>query len=381
MALSVEVPNHMSDRIVPLANWNSIALVLSHKKTWLSSSCLLLKPKETCYIYDYHELKKKSIEQQCQIILDRYGWIPNKLSDDQIKHSMKKKQIQKYGDVLREFVKKYNKTTKAMKLSKKQQMPKNYELSDILTLSRFVNSSSPRSLKKLLNSMDEETLRQLLVNNMNYYLDAKHREKYLNHGKQNRAHHSILQTIKKKSIRNSKKNKLNYIKNRFDKLCVELTSYILSFGDESDVSKASVCCHTLFKASKQPNARTVVTIDAQKLGQQNTFCQSEINEHYRTPSICLKNTFSGYPMRFERYFEDVMLCGKVSSLSMGATTDKLGSCALKVCESMKNCRIETFHSGDQMDLPDKLLFALHTLKVQGLGVSTLRNVQRLLINI
>ena len=394
VAAKVHLPQHMKNRVIPLIEWQSLGLVLSEKKAWLSFLRFTPKSKtwrghnkDAYYNYNWEGMKKSSIKQQCQKILDRYGWMPNKLSYDKIKHSMKQRQIEKYGNVVREFVKKYNKTSTAMKLSKKLQMPKNYEMSEILSLSRFVNNLSPRSLKKLLNSMDEETLRQLLVNNMNYYLDANNREKYLNHSdpvnnESNQIHHRVLATIKKKLKKDARNERLKYGKNVFDKLCVELSSYILSFCDEFGVNQASRCCHTLFKASKQPNARTVVTIDAQKLSQKTSLFQDEIKKRYSVPTIILKNTAKGFPNRFENHLNDIIQSNTLSSLSMGHTSLKLSARAMKVCRSNQNLNISTFYSIQHtvMDLPDNLLFNLQTLKVKHLGLPTLKNVQRLLIN-
>ena len=390
----IQVGYSLAERLVWLSEWQSLGLVLTKKKVYLAT--LHLREGRTTwrgreyppyYSFDPDKMKKMSVKQQCRMVLNEYGWIPNKLSYNEIRHSMKIKQVRTYGDVAREFVKKYNKTTKSMKLSKKQRMPKNYELSDILSLSRFVNNLSPRSVKKLLNSMDEDTLKQILVNNMNYYLDANNREKYLNHMdphnfEKTHLHHSVLQPIKKRKKMKQRKNKLNYVENRFDKLCLELSSYILSFCDQSDVSLASMSCHTLFKASTLPNARTVVTINAQKLARKSVLFQDTIKKRYSTQSIILKKTAKGLPKRIERYFSDIMDCGKLKSLSMGDTDGKLASRALKVCENQKICNIETFHSTEshEMNLPNNLLFNLKTLRVRHLGLNSLNNIQRLLIN-
>ena len=106
-------------------------------------------------------------------MLKTFGWVPNELSYQEVKLSMQHDQIEQYGEVVRAFIGKYNDKVRAMMLPPQLRMPATYELKDMLVLSRFVNHSSPRAVGKMMRSMDDDLLKQLLLNIVNCFFDPK----------------------------------------------------------------------------------------------------------------------------------------------------------------------------------------------------------------
>eukprot|EP01084_Bolivina_argentea_P078258 141976_1 len=118
------------DRFVDLKQWKSLGLVMNDFKVWFSYKSDNNELGEMNKI----KLKHYTIKNQIKCILNTYGWIPNELNYKNIKLNMKLEQIKKYGKNIQLFVNQYNTIIKNMSLKPHQQMPKNTQLSDIISL-------------------------------------------------------------------------------------------------------------------------------------------------------------------------------------------------------------------------------------------------------
>ena len=120
------------------------------------------------------------------------------------------------------------------------------DLSKLLRLSRYINHSTPRSIKKLVSSIDELLVKQIIKTYLNFLLNNQNRNNHINNHD-----YQILNSIQHELNKKHKKNSFKYAQNTFDKLPLLLTSYLLSFCDQNSVNNASKTCHTLYYASNQ----------------------------------------------------------------------------------------------------------------------------------
>ena len=187
---------------------------------------------------------------------------------------------------------------------KEQNVIKTMDLRKILCLSRFVKQSSPRSIKKLVTSMDEFLIKQIIKTYLDFFLNHQNINKYLNNNNNNYSedHHEILNLIQKKlDKKKKKKNSLKYKKNIFDKLKLLLISYLLSFCDEYSVNNASNTCHTLYYASNKSISISQIELNARKFSK-NIKSQNDVIK-YNKPSIYIHDICKGYEKRFGINFE------------------------------------------------------------------------------
>lgn len=162
---------------------------------------------------------KLSIKKQIKSIIKAYGVVPFELSYDDIRSSMTKTHIRKYGIMARKFVARYNAKILSMKLHQKRKMSLNYSFDDILALSRFVNQSPSSMISELVSSLNEDSIKQLLLNSLSYYLQNSNFEKYLNrHNDRSKLHHSIVNKVKTVVDKQIEEQTLQHQEHLFDRL-------------------------------------------------------------------------------------------------------------------------------------------------------------------
>ena len=341
---------------------------------------------EIKYSPDFPPPTKISIKKQIKSIIESQGWAPPQLDWKDIKSSMTRYQIEKYGASTQKFIQKYNDKITEMNLPSSKQMPPNYSFNDVLSISRFVNTSSSRHVRKLMMSMDDDTLKQMMLNTLSFFLIPKNREKYLNQEhEQSRQHHEILSTVRKCMS----KKIMKYQVNTFDSLPVDLNYHICSFLDLKSLSHISFICHSLCKISTEPAARSNTQISANQISLKPQLYISTMKQCRFVHSLSLNNLRKGYGRRFTHNFmELVSKCQNLKSLELDSISDKLAFRVLNVvskCIEERECDISSLTitdlgRGSGTDIPWSLLKNLKILTVRARPRFSYFNLQRLWVN-
>ena len=363
--------------LISLRSWQSLKLTVMLNRALIStqSSQNLPEYNEEIEFNRYRRPPKKtSIKKQIKSIIKSYGWAPAQLDWKDIKSSMTRNQIDKYGASTQKFIKKYNDKITEMNLPSSKQMPRNYSFNDMLSLSRFINATPSRNVRKLLMSMDDDTLKQMMLNTLSLFLIPKNREKYLNQNhERSRQNHRIVEVASDSMKRRIKNRKLKYGENVFDRLPEILSSHVCSFLDPKSLSNVSFTCHSLCKASTESAGRSNTRMSAQKLARMRQLPTRTMKNCRFVESLSLNNLQRGYEQRFTRIFMELIPnCRNLKSLEMDSISDKLGVQVLNVvaqCIEARNCDICSLTisaAGGQStaDIPWSLLKNLKTLTVK-----------------
>ena len=241
----------------------------------------------------------------------------------------------------------------------------------MLSLSRFVNAISCRNVRKLMMSMDDDTLKQMMLNTLSFFLIPKNRDKYLNQRhEESRQNHGILSTLRESMATKIMK----YQVNTFDSLPVDLNYHICSFLDPKSVSRVSFTCHSLCKASTEPAARSTTQISANLLSLERQFTVRTMKQCRFIQSLSLNNLGKGYRRIFTHIFKQLVPnCQNLKSLEMDSISDKLAVEVLKVvsqCIGTRNCDLSSLTitalggQGSKTDIPRSILKNLKTLTVR-----------------
>lgn len=184
---------------------------------------------------------------------------------------MTRTEIQKYGTAIQRFIKKYNDKILSMNLPSSNQMLRNYSVNELLSLSRFINAIPSRNVRKLLLSMDDDALKQMMLNTLSLFMIPNNRKKYLNQKHhQSRNHHSILRILSNSMKKKVKKRKVKYQEHVFDRLPNCIQCHICSLLDSKSLSNVSFTCHSLCIASTQPSARSHTQLSAHQSSETRT---------------------------------------------------------------------------------------------------------------
>ena len=369
---------------INLRSWQSLSLTVMYSRAWISPH-LSYRHDTTEFEYhvtDYPPPLKMSIRKQIKAIIKSHGSIPLELDWKEIKSSMTISQFQKYGAAAQRFVNKYNAKIQSMKLKSSQRMPRNYSFEDILSLSLFITISSPRAVRKLLMSMDDDSLKQIMLNSMYFYLIPKNRDKYLNQThEKSRMHHGILQHIQQTMT--EKKNS-KYQEHVFDRLIPDLRTNILSFLDPESLSYVSFTCHSLCTAATVFPARSEIQISATRLGQKG-FSTNTLRESRFVRSLSLIEMYKGHSKKFEKKFKDfIPNCRHLTSIKIDSISSKPAVRALDVLSrvecSISSLTVDEFGWGSCPDISWSLLKRLHSISVSAYASPAFSSVRRLWVN-
>ena len=325
--------------------------------------------------------RKTSIKKQIKSIIKSHGWAPARLDWKDIKSSMTRNEIEKYGESAQKFIKKYNDKITEMNLRSSKEMPRNYSFNELLSISCFINATPSHDIRKLLKSVDDDALKQMMLNTLSFFLIPKNREKYLNQRhKHSRQHHGVLSIV-----RNSmSKQTIKYRLNTFDLLPLDLNYHICSFLDPKSVSNVSFTCHSFCKASAEPAARSSTKISANQISLKPQLSMSTVKQCRFIQSLSLNNLQRGYEKKFARIFKELLPnCQNLKSLEMDSISDKLALQVLNVVSERIEARdcdlsaltITALGKGSNTDIPWSLLKNLKTLTVRAqpeFSYSTLR---------
>ena len=375
--------------LVSLRSWQSLELTVMPNRAWISVQSSQSLP-EYNEEFRFHRNRrpptKNSIKKQIKSIIKSHGWAPAELDWKDIKLSMTRNQIEKYGESAQKFIKRYNAKITEMNFPSSKQMPRNYSLNDVLSLSRFVNATSSRNVRKLMMSMDDDTLKQVLLNTLSFFLIPKNREKYLNRKhERSPVNHRILSTVRESMT----KKIMKYRMNTFDSLPMDLNYHICSFLDPKSVSRVSFTCHSLSKASTEPAATSNIQISANQISQKRQLSISTMKQCRFIQSLSLKNLRKGYEKRFTRNFMKLIPnCQNLKSLKLDSISDKLALQVLNVvsqCIESRDCDLSSLTitylgRGSRKDIPWSLLKNLKNLNVRTRPKFAYFNLQRLWVN-
>ena len=231
-------------------------------------------------------------------------------------------------------------------------------------------------------SMDDESLKQTMMNSMYFYLVPKHREKYINQKhEESRMHHGILQKIQQTMT--EKKNS-KYQEHVFDRLIPDLRTNILSFLDALSLSYVSFTCHSLCKAATVLPASSEIQISANRLAQKG-FSTNTLRKSRFIRSLSLVKMYKGHSKKFESKFKELLPnCRHLTSIKIDFISTKPAVRALDVLSRaecpLSSINISAMGYGHNPEIPWSLLNRLDTISVSTYSSKVPLSLRRLWVN-
>ena len=362
---------------VELTNWQSVCLFVDAERAYTNIEA---GDNQSGYNREdnwAHHERRMSIQDQIETLIISNGWAPPYLKFDDIRSEMSPSQMHKYGALIERYIHKYNVQINAMNLPSKHCMPKKPKFDDIVSLSNFVNRSSPRSVKEMLMTLDDGSLKQLLQNSMLFYLENGKFRKYLTKNRnESRFHYRILNSVQDSMVNNARGRTMYYEKHIFNKIPKYIVAGIFSFNDAITSLNASKACHSLYRASKEPSARSELRISAKWLSYEPCLSLKLLKQckYIKKLSIYELN-YNCNTAVFRRIFKELMLsCRTLKTIALNNTTGGLARRCLEVLSETDygvTSIVYTDDCADRLQIPWPLLKRVRSVSAKEVPIETI----------